>query len=482
MAWLDAENGLFHFVLAKEDFYYTDSLCRLSLQQNLEWVLRQRGYSRIFRIENIKGCHWKVEAGKRGESWSGDTAEKFQDLLENYLEEFFCDRQRKTAFLIRSDVFAKLFTKAAAGFCEKLECLPKREGIFVIMVPTKEDAVERLFQNSEGIFCSDYFFAVRNHLEKSKAQESIFGILTQEMGECFYRLPEAGREEIRNMLFRNKILGKMEIDCTKAEQLADFLYFYLHSGEFQKELHYPLPCNQKMPLAMMERKLLEEGTLEKISPILEKQKKRIEIEKKKWIFQAAQEQKDRERQQAQSCDILKREGGLAAQSEIELPLYHMMAVQYRDGRRKSFFYPGLYQIPDSEQVRRILLIRRREKSFSVEWNVKGIPCMDSQENGCCEISGSCQVQILSYGKGIAAYLMREDSYKKEWSFEELILEKHFFIESLQKRIIKLIRGFSKGDHTVGRQEIEKGLNQEWIYENGMHFFDFLVTGFLKQEK
>lgn len=483
MAWLDAENGLFHFVLAREDFYYTDSLCRLNLWQNLEWTLRQKGYCRIFRVENKKGHHWEIMAENKEFVFGGDTSEEFQNFLENHCEELFCGENQKTAFLIRSDLFAKLFSKEMGEFCERLEYLPRRDGIFIITVPGEEEAIGRFFQKSEGILKSDFFFHVRNHLQHKKEEESTLSILKEEMGECFYCLPGIKREEIRNMLFRNKVLGKLDMECEKIERLVDFLFFYLRSSDFQKEVHHPLPENQKMPLTMIERKLLEEGTLEKLKPILEENEKRIEAEKRKWIFQEAQEQIEGAKKTKESLDILKREGMLEKENEIELPLYHMMAVQYQDGRRRSLFYPGRYQIPDGEQVRQILLIRRKEQSFLFEWQFSQIPCLDSEEeNSCYEISGSCQVQILSYGKGMASYLFREESYKKAWSFEELISENSFFIGSLKKRILKIIRGQSKEEGVINRKVIEEHLNRDWIYENGIRFFDFLVTEITRKSK
>ena len=59
MTWLNAETGLLHFVSAREDFYYTDSLCRLNIWQNLEWILRKKGYDKVLRIKGKKE-RWEI--------------------------------------------------------------------------------------------------------------------------------------------------------------------------------------------------------------------------------------------------------------------------------------------------------------------------------------------------------------------------------------------------------------------------------------
>lgn len=472
MAWLDAENGLFHFVLAREDFYYTDSLCRFHLWQNLEWTLKEKGYHTVLRVTDKKG-HWDVSEGREKILFSGDTSEEFQNFWENRCERLLCERENRTAFLIRSDVFSKLFSREMGEVCERLECRPEREGIVVITAPREEEPLQKLFQGSNGILRSDFFLYVQRQLDQKKEKETVFSILERQMGERWHVVPEIKREEIRNMLFRNKVLGKWNVDCKTLEELTDFLFFYLRSVDFREEVGKPLPENRKMPLAMIERALLREGMIQKLKPILEVQRERIEAEKRKWIFEEAQEAAAK-RRSTQTYDVLRREGAIGTENEVELPLYHMMVVQYQDGRRNSFFYPGVYKIPEGDKVRQILLIRRKETGFCAEWTIKEIPMWRGDgSKGQCEISGSCRVRILSYGKGIARYLLQEESRQREWTFQELIEEEAFFGGRLRRMILAVLESGEKGD-TPGEKAIERQLNREWIYENGMYFFEFFV--------
>ncbi len=480
MAWPNAANGWIHFVAAREDCYYTDSLCRLTLRQKLEWTLREKGYNYILRIEAKKG-RWRIKTGTAQILSCGDTQKEFQKFLEENKNKLFWNVGNKTAILSGIDTFTELFTKEMGTVCEQIESFLDREGIFVVILPPEEERIERLFTNDAGILSSDFFLRLRKSIEQRKAEESVFEVMERELGEQFFLFPKRKKQEIQNMLFRGKVLGEWNLDCKQIEKFSDFLFVYLYSSDFREALHHPLPQNQKMPLRMLERELSKKGTLEKLEPLLKEYWEEIQTEKQRWTLRENKEAKKRKKGNG-SFDILKQEGILEEENCVELPLYYMMTVQYDDGRRNSFFYPGYYRIPEGKRVRQLLFIRKKEHGFQVKWKVEGMTWRKNQEETqSLTITGICQAQILSYCNGMSRYLLQEERYQDTLSFQQLIEEETFLEEMLRKQIGAIFSEESNSERIPDRQRVEQRLNQKWIYRNGICFFEFYIKE-IKKEK
>lgn len=300
--------------------------------------------------------------------------------------------------------------------------------------------------------------------------------MKEELGERLCLFPDITKKEIQNMIVRNKVIWGWKIDRKEAEGMADFLFFYLRSAKFRRSFHNPIPQNSKMPLAMMEKALFKEETREKIIQILKEQKQKVDEEKKKWISEEGKK-KNRGGYCLEEADIVKRNGMNTAEQTVEVPLYHMMVIQYEDGQKKNFFYPGRYKISDAEKVRRILLLRRKEKSFCVEWEIA-----EMTDYGPIKLKGSCRAKILSYSKGIGTYLFQEKICRRSCTFLELIGEKAFFQESLKSKIALCLQEAQRQGEKPDREKIEKILNEKWIYENGICFFEFLVKEIEKEKE
>lgn len=470
MTWLNAETGLLHFVSAREDFYYTDSLCRLNIWQNLEWILRKKGYDKVLRIKGKKE-RWEIRMENAG--FYENAAEPFQKFLEEHGEQLLCDKREKTVFLIPSDLFLSFFEREMAQWCEKMERNVKREGIFLIVIPKEK---EEMFWNSKRWLHSSFMRKFLRDAEQKKEREERSAYLKEELGERLCLFPDITKKEIQNMIVRNKVIWGWKIDRKEAEGMADFLFFYLRSAKFRRSFHNPIPQNSKMPLAMMEKALFKEETREKIIQILKEQKQKVDEEKKKWISEEGKK-KNRGGYCLEEADIVKRNGMNTAEQTVEVPLYHMMVIQYEDGQKKNFFYPGRYKISDAEKVRRILLLRRKEKSFCVEWETA-----EMTDYGRIKLKGSCRAKILSYSKGIGTYLFQEKICRRSCTFLELIGEKAFFQESLKSKIALCLQEAQCQGEKPDREKIEKILNEKWIYENGICFFEFLVKEIEKEKE
>ncbi|MDO4454217.1 MAG: hypothetical protein Q4B90_06960 [Eubacteriales bacterium] len=469
MAWLNAETGLLHFISVREEFYYTDSLCRLNLWQNLEWILREKGYDRVLRIRGKKG-QWQIR--RENTVFYGNTAEPFQKFLKEHGEQLLCDQREKTVFLIRSDLFLSFFEREMAQWCEKMEGNVKREGIFLVAIPKEK---EEIFWSSERWLS---YRLIANFLKDTKQKEGgeeKGTCLKEELGDrlCFFS--DVTKKEIQNMIMRNKVIEGWKTDRKETEEMADFLFIYLHCATFRQHFDNLLPKNSKMPLAMMEKVLLKEEAREKLIQILKEQKEKVAEEKKKWISEERKKKKMGE-YALEDNEIIQREGINMAEQTVEVPLYHMMVIQYEDGQKKNFFYPGRYKISDAEKVRRILLLRRKEKSFCVKWEMA-----ERTDDGELKFKGSCHAKILSYSKGIAAYLFQEEARRRNGTFLELAGEKAFFQESLKRKIAFCLRETQRRGEKPERKKIEKMMNEKWMYENGICFFEFLVEEMEKGE-
>ncbi len=473
MAWLDAANGWIHFAVGGEDCYYTDALCRLTLRQRLEWSLREHGYREVWRIE-AKREAWEIRS-KSDVLLRGGTQRQFQQLFEERRQEMLGAFREKTAIFADASAFARLFTREMGSVCEEIEQMSDREGIFVVILPQEEEKTQRLFADGEGILGSDFLLGLRSAAEKRGAQESVFAVLERELEERFFLFPKAGKKEIQNMLFRGKVLGEWELGCKEIEEAADFLCVYLHDADLREALRYPLPNNQKMPLLMMERELSKEGRMHRLKVLLEKYRETIQAHRNRWLIEESTERAKKENAGG-SFDILRREGALEEENCVELPLSYMMTVQYEDGRRESFFYPGRYRIAQGERVRRLLLIRKREHSFEVPWKAQQIVRKGSgRETALFTASGTCRAQILSYGSGMARYLLQEERCWDGASFQRMIEEGGFLEEMLRKQIASILADEQKAGKRADRLRIEERLNERWIYRNGICFSEFHIT-------
>lgn len=312
MGKFDSEQGLFHFVFANDDVYYSDSLIGMNLWQYLYFELRKIGYSSVYFLNGEEGAYEllipdAVSAdlydayekpsfmgffkGKSESNRSGKT------LKQNHLNDFWnrmnqmIKKEKHLAFVISIEAFSSLrqHPELIESLRQADEKNYSRNHIIMVLAPVVADGSRQYLMDENGVFRSNLFPEIQKIFkvyqsashgtqddgDLDRTQDSdlsnrkgiyIYERLKEEMGERIVFLNRLEWQDIHNMV-RHLILTsgpEMNAYVESIEDFTDFIWAIYHSQKFNQKMGRLFGENKKRQMIEIEKALRDKNVIRKM--------------------------------------------------------------------------------------------------------------------------------------------------------------------------------------------------------------------------
>ena len=233
MSKFRATDGFIHFVFAKQDNYYLNSLICFNREHYIYYLLKQtKEYQRIFFASAKEDTIHTYDEESR-KYWSKYNVDGFfgKRLLADKIKDLIGDGRQELAIVLSIEDFYQLgeHTKLKEKLIEISQDKLLRKMILVLIAPPKDERNMEFL--SKGIYQSSYLFP---EIRQVKTEEELRQVLDSRM--IFINPLE--REQILRRLY-HVILSKKKLNETLLEQVddyADILYTWFSSSSFRLKI------------------------------------------------------------------------------------------------------------------------------------------------------------------------------------------------------------------------------------------------------
>lgn len=272
------ENGLIHFVFARQDNYYLDSLVHFDRAHYIYYLLKQKSYEQIFFISKTQSDLIALDIDRRSreilETKKVEQNKTFSlfakhKTLSDKLIEGAQDGRQKIAYIFDfMDFFDILQEKEFINWRNRLIEIKndrrKKMIILVVGMPTERQIQDIFIREKGGI---EEIFTKFSSVRKDINDKEFYVKFREVFEDRIVEFHPLTRRNIYNMLLYTIIVKKgMQNELLdKIEDYTDFMYLWYLSGEFRTKIQKQLRSN------VFETNINEDFVLKKDSDKLSKE-------------------------------------------------------------------------------------------------------------------------------------------------------------------------------------------------------------------
>lgn len=252
-----ASSGLFHYLIANDDVYYTDAMIRLNLQDYLYYELKNEHYDYVFSVTGSNNKYnlnfydavsyfWAIDQIKgfferRSEKYQGEPVEVTGDKVRKLLK-----KARKSAFVFRLHTFCEIYNGLYAEVGKLMNENADSGNIVILQMDTSAESSLPDLMDEKSIlrrkFESKFLFPEivgsfnADHLKRGAAYINL-EMKTGDRCTCYNSFTIGAIRRVINYVIWFKQKKEADYTSEDLEKIVKFIYAWYRSTDMK--LKYP---------------------------------------------------------------------------------------------------------------------------------------------------------------------------------------------------------------------------------------------------